>query len=178
MQAQSLGRKTPRRRKWQLTPVLLPGESHGRRNLVGCSPRGCTGLDMTEQLSTPPEEGQGAAQSPYPPGPRLHPTQEMAGGTEQSVSVGMVLGGSLHAGRGLRPPSESGRAPRDQGVGAAQVSTSRHTGSGAACLYWELHRRARTQGGAGCNHGGDLQDRMPRGGANTRGHPGVTLSSL
>ena len=26
------------RRKWQPTPVLLPGESHGRRSLVGYSP--------------------------------------------------------------------------------------------------------------------------------------------
>ena len=26
------------RRKWQPTPVFLPGESHGRRSLVGCSP--------------------------------------------------------------------------------------------------------------------------------------------
>ena len=28
------------RRKWQLTPVLLPGKSHGQRNMVGYSPRG------------------------------------------------------------------------------------------------------------------------------------------
>ena len=28
------------RRKWQPTPVFLPGESHGRRSLVGYSPRG------------------------------------------------------------------------------------------------------------------------------------------
>ena len=28
------------RRQWQSTPVLLPGKSHGRRNLVGCSPWG------------------------------------------------------------------------------------------------------------------------------------------
>ena len=27
-----------RRRQWHPTPVLLPGESHGRRSLVGCSP--------------------------------------------------------------------------------------------------------------------------------------------
>ena len=27
-----------RRRKWHPTPVFLPGESHGRRSLVGCSP--------------------------------------------------------------------------------------------------------------------------------------------
>ena len=38
MWVQSLGRKSPWRRKWQLTPVLLPGESHGRRSLAGCSP--------------------------------------------------------------------------------------------------------------------------------------------
>ena len=28
------------RRKWQPTPVFLPGESHGQRSLVGCSPWG------------------------------------------------------------------------------------------------------------------------------------------
>ena len=26
------------RRRWHPTPVLLPGKSHGRRNLAGCSP--------------------------------------------------------------------------------------------------------------------------------------------
>ena len=30
------------------TPVLLPGKSHGRRSLVGCSPWGRTESDMTE----------------------------------------------------------------------------------------------------------------------------------
>src|SRR5574341_982028 len=39
-----------RRRQWQPTPVLLPGKSHGRRSLVGCSPWGRKELDMTEQL--------------------------------------------------------------------------------------------------------------------------------
>ena len=29
-----------RRRQWHPTPVLLPGESHGQRSLVGCSPWG------------------------------------------------------------------------------------------------------------------------------------------
>ena len=28
------------RRQWHPTPVLLPGKSHGRRSLVGCSPWG------------------------------------------------------------------------------------------------------------------------------------------
>ena len=38
------------RRQWQPTPVLLPGKSHGRRSLVGCSPWGHQELDTTEQL--------------------------------------------------------------------------------------------------------------------------------
>ena len=29
------------RKQWHPTPVLLPGESHGWRSLVGCSPWGC-----------------------------------------------------------------------------------------------------------------------------------------
>ena len=38
------------RRQWHPTPVLLPGKSHGRRSLVGCSPGGCEESDTTEQL--------------------------------------------------------------------------------------------------------------------------------
>ena len=38
------------RRQWHPTPVLLPGKSHGRRSLVGCSPWGHWGLDTTERL--------------------------------------------------------------------------------------------------------------------------------
>ena len=34
-------RKIPWRRKQQPTPVFLPGEFHGQRSLVGCSPWGC-----------------------------------------------------------------------------------------------------------------------------------------
>ena len=46
-----LGREDiPWRRKWQPTPVFLPGESHGQRSLVGCSPRGHKELDMTERI--------------------------------------------------------------------------------------------------------------------------------
>ena len=37
------------RRQWQ-PPVLLPGKSHGRRSLVGCSPWGRWELDTTERL--------------------------------------------------------------------------------------------------------------------------------
>ena len=38
------------RREWQPTPVFLPGEFHGQRNLVGYSPWGRqeSDMDMTE----------------------------------------------------------------------------------------------------------------------------------
>ena len=38
------------RRQWHPTPVLLPGKSHGRRSLVGCSPWGRSESDTTERL--------------------------------------------------------------------------------------------------------------------------------
>ena len=43
-------RKTSWRRKWQPTPVLLPGKSHGWRRLVGYNPWCQKESDMTEQL--------------------------------------------------------------------------------------------------------------------------------
>ena len=42
--------RSPGEGQWQPTPVFLPGESHGRRSLVGYSPRGRKELDATEQL--------------------------------------------------------------------------------------------------------------------------------
>ena len=41
-------RKIPWRRIWQLTPVFLPGESHGQSSLVGYSPWGREESDTTE----------------------------------------------------------------------------------------------------------------------------------
>ena len=45
--------KIPWRRKWQPTPVFLPGESHGQRSLEGCSLWGYKEPDTTEQLILP-----------------------------------------------------------------------------------------------------------------------------
>ena len=42
--------KEIRRRRWHPTLVPLPGNSHGWRSLVGCSPQGLKESDMTEQL--------------------------------------------------------------------------------------------------------------------------------
>ena len=41
-------RKISWMRKWQPTPVVLPGESHGQRSMADYSPWGCTESDMTE----------------------------------------------------------------------------------------------------------------------------------
>ena len=41
--------KTPWTRKWQPTPVFLPGKSHGQRSLASYSPWGHKESDTTEQ---------------------------------------------------------------------------------------------------------------------------------
>ena len=46
----TLPKVLPRRRQWHTTPVFLPGESHGWRSLVGCSPWGRKESDRTERL--------------------------------------------------------------------------------------------------------------------------------
>ena len=48
MWVQSLGQEDPLERKWQPTPVFLPGESHGQRSLEGYGPWDRKELDMTE----------------------------------------------------------------------------------------------------------------------------------
>ena len=45
-------RKIPWRRAWQLTPVFLPGESHGQRSLAGCSYRVTDSWTQLKELST------------------------------------------------------------------------------------------------------------------------------
>ena len=37
-------------RKWQSTPVFLPGRFHGQRSLAGSNPWGCKGSDTTERM--------------------------------------------------------------------------------------------------------------------------------
>ena len=49
--SQTVGRLfTDQRSSWRPTLVLLPGKSHGRRSLVGCSPWGHEESDTTERL--------------------------------------------------------------------------------------------------------------------------------
>ena len=51
MWVRSLGQKDPWKRKWQPTPVFLPGESNGQRSLAGYRLWGHKESDMTEQLT-------------------------------------------------------------------------------------------------------------------------------
>ena len=44
-------RKIPWRRKWQPTPLFLPGKSHGQRSLMGYSPWGRKESATTERRS-------------------------------------------------------------------------------------------------------------------------------
>ena len=79
--------KIPWRRKWQPTPVLLPGEFHGGRSLVGYSPRGRKELDMTEWLHFHFTLTQ-AVQAPNPY-PTPHLRMRLAWGRER------IKGGNL-----------------------------------------------------------------------------------
>ena len=55
---QSLGREDPLEEGIATHSSTLPGGSHGRRSLAGCSPWGCKESDTTEPLTlSPPLEG-------------------------------------------------------------------------------------------------------------------------
>ena len=53
------GRKIPWRRKWQPTPLCLPGESHGQRSLRAAARR------VTESAGTSPRSS--GSHPPFPP---------------------------------------------------------------------------------------------------------------
>ena len=48
IQARYLGQEDPLEKKWQHTPIFLPGKSHGQKSLEGYSPQGHKELDTTE----------------------------------------------------------------------------------------------------------------------------------
>ena len=58
-----LGREDPLEKEMQPTLVLLPGESHGGRSLVGYSPWGRKELDTTERLHTHTKDPTSSAAS-------------------------------------------------------------------------------------------------------------------
>ena len=88
------------RRKWQPTPVLLPGDSHGQISPLGCSPWGWPESAMTEWLSK--QTG----------GPTLHNPDEqfleMHGLPEHNQSQGGVLITLSPHGRDVRKEDDWG----------------------------------------------------------------------
>ena len=62
--------KMPWRKKWQSTPVFLPGKSHGQRSLVGYGPWDCKESDnlVTKQqlqLTIKPRAAHKTAHMPF-----------------------------------------------------------------------------------------------------------------
>ena len=57
-QVRSLPEEEPWRRKWQPTPVFLPGKFHGQKSLAGYSPWVCKESDTTEHTRTSFHEPQ------------------------------------------------------------------------------------------------------------------------
>ena len=86
----SLGWEDPLEKKWQPTPIFLPGEFHGQRSLVGYSSWGLKELDTTERLTHTHQHQILNAENtvaqfpswgaPYPMQPTLHPSQKIRRG--------------------------------------------------------------------------------------------------
>ena len=83
-------KKIPWRRKWQPTPVFLPGESQGWGNLLGCHLWGRTESDTKAQPrgATPRPRSGGAAE-------RRYQASEVRGRDERSYPTFKVRGGGL-----------------------------------------------------------------------------------
>ena len=119
--------KIPWRRKWQPTPVFLPGKSHGQRSLVGYCPWGHKESDTTEQLTLSLWLGGRGLHSSIRPPQAPCPLQGLliftkkqeplrvplqAQGTRLSlpgISVGARAASGLHALKGGR--ADAGRSP-------------------------------------------------------------------
>ena len=77
-------RKILWRRKWQLTPVFLPGEAHGQRNLAGCTPWGHKVSDSIEPFSSCPQSFPASGSFPMS---RLLASDGQSIGASASASV-------------------------------------------------------------------------------------------
>ena len=98
-----------RRRKWQPTPVFLPGESQGRRSLVGCCLWGRTESDTTE--ATQQQQQVAVASS-------LGRGQKADSGSETGAGVASPLP--------PRPPATSG-CPKARVWGPTQLPSGHST---------------------------------------------------
>ena len=81
-----------RRRQWQPTPVLLPGESQGRGSLVGCRLWGRTELYTTEATQQEQQQSMYAEKAMAPHSSTLAwkiPWTEEPGGLKSMGSLGV-----------------------------------------------------------------------------------------
>jgi len=70
------------RRKWQPTPVFLPGESQGRGSLVCCYLWGCTESDITEATEQQEQNAFGSPRMNSSFTPHLKTLKKKWGGWE------------------------------------------------------------------------------------------------
>ena len=80
--------KIPSRREWQPTPVLLPGEFHGQRSLVGYSHGTAKSQIQTEWLNTMVNHKQAVTMTPS------CRFKEQSLGTSQASSSHFILSGA------------------------------------------------------------------------------------
>ena len=125
MQVQSLGWEDHWKRKWQLTPVFLPGKSHGSRRALSPSP--CRGSPLGLPFSSL-SRGRG---SPASSAPDAHSSQHR---------VVFGPGGPRNRARRLGPPPNP---PRPQLPGSAHCPGLMGQNSGRCskagnCLYAKM----------------------------------------
>ena len=77
----------PWRRKWQLTPIFLPGESHGQRSLAGYSPWTCRVRLNWVTKSPPPRDDLGVTSGETG---RRHQSAFVATGWEKWIVLGTM----------------------------------------------------------------------------------------
>ena len=103
------------RRKWQPTPVFLPRETQGLRDLVGCRLRGRTELDMTEATAAAASSFRASQVAQWvknlPAMLEIQETQVQSLGWEDALQKGMATHSSILALRILWTKEPSGYSP-------------------------------------------------------------------
>ena len=109
------------RRKWQPTPGFLPGESQGRRSLVGCRLWGRTESDTPEATQQQQQQTGFCSLShtdhltnPFSPGPPLPEKAHPAGWTPLSPNIQFTKAVSAPSSLHLHFSSFSGHRPEDR----------------------------------------------------------------
>ena len=141
--------KIPWGRKWQPIPVLLPGESHGKRSLVGYSPRRRR-VKTTERLSTHAQVVQ-TSLLPFPKYSHLpdqladrSPSREHGEGSHSPLLIRSTCGRSPGGGHGNPLQYSCLENPMDRGAWwstvhrVAKSQTRLKRLSMHACVPWSV----------------------------------------